>query len=150
MHKAFIGLVCVLVGAWLSAAPARAQTLTILSGGCNSGNLAATNYPTLTVDANGRLCAYSVPGYSYKNITTDATTTVKSGAGVLHTITFNNPTATEVITVYDNIAASGTIIGTITIPASPQPVTLTYDVAFKTGLTVVTATATGDITVSYQ
>jgi uncharacterized membrane-anchored protein YjiN (DUF445 family) len=36
------------------------------------------------------------------------------------------------------------------IPSSPVPVTLTYDVGFSTGLTLVTATAAGDVTVSYK
>jgi hypothetical protein len=94
--------------------------------------------PTLTISA-----------YKYANITTDATTTVKSSSGILHSICFNKPTATEVITLYDNTAASGTIIGTITIPASPMPICLTYDINFITGLTIVTATATSDITISY-
>lgn len=88
-------------------------------------------------------------GFSFLGITSQATTLVKTGAGILHTITFNNPTATAVITVYDNTAASGTKIGTITIPASPMPVSLTYDAAFGTGLTIVTGTASSDITVTY-
>lgn len=89
-------------------------------------------------------------GWSYNNITGDATTVVKSGSGVLHSITFNKPVATEVVTIYDNTAASGSaVIGTITIPASPQPVTLIYDAAFATGLTILTATASSDITVTY-
>lgn len=90
-------------------------------------------------------------GYSFLNITAAAptTTVVRTGSGILHTITFNKPTATAVITVYDNTAASGTIIGTITIPASPMPVTLTYDARFDTGLTILTATAASDITVTY-
>ena len=88
--------------------------------------------------------------FAYANITGDTTTTVKSGKGYLHAITLNAPTATETITIYDNTAGSGTKIGTITIPASPVPVTLFYDVAFWTGLTIVTATAASDITVSYR
>ncbi len=90
-------------------------------------------------------------GYSFLGITLAAptTTVVKTGAGILHTITFNKPVATGVITVYDNTAASGTVIATITIPASPMPVTLTYDAAFSTGLTITTATAANDITVTY-
>lgn len=88
-------------------------------------------------------------GRSFLNITGQATTAVKTGAGILHTITFNKPTATAVITVYDNTAASGTKIGTITIPSSPMPVTLTYDAVFGTGLTIVTGTADSDITVTY-
>jgi len=54
-----------------------------------------------------------------------------------------------VVTIYDNTSAAGTIIGTITVPASPMPVTLTYDIAFNTGLTIVTETAASDITVSF-
>lgn len=90
-------------------------------------------------------------GYSYANITAAAptTTVLRSTAGILHCITFNKPVATTVATVYDNTAGSGTIIATITVPASPMPVTLTYDAAFATGLTVVTATAASDITVTY-
>lgn len=90
-------------------------------------------------------------GYSFLNITAAAptTTVVKTGTGILHTITFNKPVATGVVTVYDNTAASGTVIGTITVPASPMPVTLTFDAAFSTGLTVVTATAAQDITVTF-
>lgn len=92
-----------------------------------------------------------IGGYNYVNITAAAptTTVVKTGAGVLHTITFNKPVATAVITVYDNTSAATPAIGTITVPASPQPVTLTYDVNFSTGLTITTATAASDITVSY-
>lgn len=90
-----------------------------------------------------------VPAFNYKNITTDTTTVVKASPGFLHSITLNNPVATEVITIYDNTAGSGTKIGTITVPSSPQPVTLFYDIATQTGLTIVTATATSDITVSY-
>lgn len=87
---------------------------------------------------------------NYLNITGQATTTVKSVPGVLHAITFNNPVATSVVTIYDNTTNAGTKIGTITVPASPMPVTLLYDVNFGTGLTIVTATASSDITVSYQ
>lgn len=92
-----------------------------------------------------------IPGYSFLNITAAAptTTTVRTGSGVLHCITFNKPVATGTVTIYDNTAASGTIIGTITVPASPQPVTVFYDCAFSTGLTIVTGTAAQDLTVSF-
>lgn len=91
-----------------------------------------------------------VLGYAYKNITTDATTVVKAGPGLLHTISINTPLATTTITIYDNTAASGTKIGTYTIAASPQPSSVTYDVNFLIGLTIVTGTASSDITVSYR
>lgn len=81
-----------------------------------------------------------------------ATTTVKSSAGFLHSVTFNGAaTATNVTTIYDNTAGSGTVIA---IPAATTvtiPVTLVYDISFATGLTFVTATANGsDMTVSYR
>jgi hypothetical protein len=88
-------------------------------------------------------------GYSFLNITGQATTVVKTGSGILHAITFNKPVATATVAIYDSTAASGTKIGSITVPASPMPVTLTYDAAFSTGLTVVSGTADEDITVTY-
>ncbi len=88
--------------------------------------------------------------FSYANITGQATTTVKNGAGFLHAITFNKPVATQVITIYDNTTNASPVVGTITIPSSPMPVTLFYDITLSTGLTIVTATASSDITVSYR
>jgi hypothetical protein len=87
--------------------------------------------------------------FSYKNITTDTTTTLKSGSGYLHTVCVNTPAATGTVTIYDNTAGSGTKIGAITSFAS-VPGCFTYDVAFWTGLTIVTATAAPDITVSFR
>lgn len=100
----------------------------------------------LPVDANGKFA----PFYSYANIVLAAptTTTVKSAPGFLHSITFNKPVATGTVVLYDALSAT-TAFASITIPASPYPVTLTYDIAFTTGLTIVTDTAAQDITISY-
>jgi hypothetical protein len=87
--------------------------------------------------------------FQYQNITSDTTTTLKSISGYLHTVCINTPAATGTITLYDNTAASGTKIGTITSYAS-TPGCFTYDVAFWNGLTVATATAAPDITVSFR
>lgn len=85
--------------------------------------------------------------FTYKNLNGAATTTVKSGAGVLHAITINT-TAAATIVVYDNTAGSGTTIASIA--ASPAiGSTFRFDVAFATGLTIVIAGAS-DITVSYR
>lgn len=84
--------------------------------------------------------------FSYANITTATTTTVKSAAGFLHSITVN-ATAAGTITVYDNTAGSGATIATLA--ASVGENTFTYDVGFSTGLTIVTAAAS-NITVSYR
>lgn len=87
---------------------------------------------------------------AYKNITAAATTVVKVGPGQLFGITLNNMAAASVMTVYDNTAASGTIIATYTQGAAAQvsPVSLFYDVKFNTGLTILT-TNTNDITVAF-
>jgi len=89
---------------------------------------------------------------TYQNITTATTTVVKAGPGELYSIIVNTPVASAVITIYDNTAASGTKIGTITFPAtliSDGPIPVPYNVAFSTGLTIVT-TGTPDLTVSYR
>jgi len=91
--------------------------------------------------------------FSYAHIAIGtATTTVKSGAGFLHSITFNNAAvATNTTTVYDNTAASGTIIAVPAATTATVPITLVYDVSFSTGLTIITATANGsDMTVSFR
>lgn len=92
--------------------------------------------------------------FAYKNITlaNPTTTVVKSGPGLLHLITVNKTAASGVITCYDNTAGSGTVIATITQPATllASQISLPYDVAFSVGLTCVTATAAQDITVSYR
>lgn len=84
--------------------------------------------------------------YSYTNISSATTTTVKSGSGFLHAIVINT-TAAGTITVYDNTAGSGTTIATIA--ASSADKTLIYNVSFTVGLTIVTAAAS-NITVSYR
>jgi len=88
--------------------------------------------------------------FGYANITTNTTTTLKAGSGVLKRITLNDPVATGTISIFDNTAGSGTSIGVITTPASPMPLTLDFEVQFKVGLTIVTATAAQNITVAYQ
>lgn len=104
----------------------------------------------------GAISAYSVlqagdVGTSFLNIAGAATTVVKTGAGKLHSIIINKPVATGVITIYDNTAASGTKIGTITNPATllQQQVVISYTtLGFSTGLTIVTSAA-DDLTVIY-
>ena len=82
----------------------------------------------------------------YQNITGAATTTVRSGAGILRKIVVNT-TAAGTITIYDNTAGSGTKIGTM--KASIVEGTYIYDCRFQTGLTIVTGAAS-DITVCFE
>jgi hypothetical protein len=92
----------------------------------------------------------TLTGNSFANITTSTTTTVKSGAGVLHTVCVNTDgTVASAVQMYDNTAASGTKIGNINSLSTTG--CYTYDVGFSTGLTLVTTgTVASDITVSYR
>ena len=85
-------------------------------------------------------------GHKFINIAAGATTVVAIGYGVLHSIVVNS-TAAGAITIYDNTAASGTKVATL--KASIVEGTYTFDVEFRTGLTIVTAAAS-DITVIYR
>ncbi len=78
---------------------------------------------------------------------------VKTGVGFLHALTINTPAASAVITLYDNTAASGTKIATITLPASlvsDGPICVIYDVSFSTGLELVIATGACDVTLAWR
>ena len=72
-------------------------------------------------------------------ISTAVTTLLKTGAGVLHTITCNGGTAGTII-VYDNTTAGGTIIASFDSTNALN--TYQFDVSFATGLTIVTSAAT--------
>lgn len=85
---------------------------------------------------------------TYGHITTAATTTFKSGAGILWRLVLGEAAGT-LITIYDNTAGSGTVISVINTPAQANCVTLWYGLQFTTGLTVV-STGTWDATIVYQ
>jgi hypothetical protein len=89
--------------------------------------------------------------YQFTNITSATTTTCKSGTGTLIRIVVNRKIASGVITVYDNTAASGTKIATITNPATllDNAQVFEYSVGFDNGLTIVTS-STDDITVVWR
>jgi hypothetical protein len=110
--------------------------------------LAATALGLIFVHPCG-VNAQSVQTWQYANINTTATTTLKTTPGVLHAVCVNTPNATGTVQIYDNTAGSGNKIGLIT-EYSATPHCFTFDVAFWTGLTVVTATAAGDLTVSFR
>lgn len=91
-------------------------------------------------------------GYNYVYLTASTgATLIKSTPGFLHTLTFNKPVATSVITLYD-CATTATLTGTIgviTVPSSPQSNSFIYDIATINGLVVSVATLGSDLTISY-
>lgn len=99
---------------------------------------------------------------SFSRVTGNTTSTVKSGAGVLHGIIIGNNGTGGTITIYDNTAGSGTVImqldvgtpsgGLLSSSGQPTPIFLgPLGTVFATGLTVVTSgSSSNDITVVYQ
>lgn len=84
--------------------------------------------------------------FNHEYISTATTTSLKTGEGVLGSITVGE-TAAGAITVYDNTAGSGTVIAVLKASVGEQ--TFNFDVAFATGLTIVTA-STSKITVAWR
>lgn len=79
-------------------------------------------------------------------IATGTTTTIATGAGLLHTVTVQGGT-TGTIIIYDGPAAGGLIIASF--DTTNTAATYTFDVGFSIGLVVVTSAAT-KLTVSYS
>lgn len=91
--------------------------------------------------------------YNYTHIAAgQATTVVKSGSGTLRSIIFSGvASASNVTTIYDNTAASGTVISIPNTLAVTFPTTLFFDLAFATGLTISTTGGNGsDMTVMWK
>ena len=86
----------------------------------------------------------------YVNITTADTVIAKYGPGTLHNVVVNTGTSdgTGTITLYDSLTASGTTIATITV-VEGLAATLTYDITFYNGLTILTSEAL-DVTITYE
>lgn len=120
-----------------SAVPVSAASLPLPTGAATESTLVA-------------LSAKVVNGYSFHHSASNATTTIKSGAGVLKRVTVNTlGSALNTCTIYDNTAGSGTIIAVID-PTLARAI-FEYDLVFNTGLTIVTATGTAaDLTIVYQ
>lgn len=84
----------------------------------------------------------------YAYLSASTTTVLKTGTGLLHSITITNPSTSSVIAVYDNTAGSGS---TILYDDALAVGTLLLDVAFSIGLTIVVTGATAPrLTVSYR
>lgn len=86
-----------------------------------------------------------------QNIVGAGTTTVLDKPGQLVGVTINRAISSGVITIYDSLSASGTLVGTITLPTILLESfgKLTYNCRLATGLTIVTVGANLDITVLY-
>lgn len=94
----------------------------------------------------------TLAGYNYTHITTQTTTLVKTGAGILHSIIVNSHAASATIEFDDAITHTNPM-GIITLPSTITaviPISLEYDVQFSTGLSITTGVANADITVVWK
>lgn len=101
-------------------------------------------------DGTFSLVASDVGGWSATRIAGAGTTVVKSGSGIFGGIIVGKSVALSTVTVYDNTAASGTVVAVITQPLALllSQLNLMYKCKMATGITVVTS-AGDDITVLY-
>lgn len=92
----------------------------------------------------------SVVDFPWTPTNVTASTLVRTGNSVLHTIVVNELTADAVtVTLYDGVDAGGSVVGVITTELS-QPVTLLYDSKFKDGIYIAIAgEGTADLTVNH-
>lgn len=77
---------------------------------------------------------------------------LKYGAGNLHGLSISAVSNNAAITLYDNTAASGTVIwasGSLGAQTLPFDVSL-HNIPFSTGLTLVVATANAAVFVAYE
>jgi len=86
---------------------------------------------------------------SVRNITTDATTLVKTGAGTFNGLSINTVGDASTVKVYDGLTAAGTLLGTFSSAAIGNFQNLGWP--FAVGLCIVTASSdpAADITVTY-
>lgn len=93
----------------------------------------------------------TAPTSKYQTGTT-AGLTLKIGSGDLHGIVISNVTNNAVVTLYDNTAASGTVLfnsGPMTNNTTPFSVNF-WGIPFFTGLTLVISAANCDVTIAYE
>lgn len=92
----------------------------------------------------------ATPAFNGVNITTNTTTVVKSGGGILHTICVGTVgTGTATFKIYDSaLLSAGTSYGTFTTDSKGCYV---FDIVFRTGLAIyTTSTTAANITVNYR
>jgi hypothetical protein len=87
--------------------------------------------------------------YGYTEISSKTSTQVKSGMGILHTLTVTNAGTSWTFQIFDNTACSGTAIAGGSAFTGVAG-TLTFDAGFSKGLCIVTAgTTAGTATVTF-
>lgn len=92
---------------------------------------------------------------SKTQVGTTAGVTWKSGPGIVHAIAISGITTGSTVTLYDNTAASGTVLWTsgsqtIASQSNNLPYSIPMELPFYTGLTLVISGAAANATISYE
>lgn len=88
--------------------------------------------------------------HDFRRLNANGTTTLETGGGKLHSVSICVAGASSnTLTLYDNTAASGTVIANINTTAALG--TFIFDAGFGTGLTAILATGTAaDVTITWE
>lgn len=116
------------------------------AGGTESGSVEVWN---AIVNRMGRALT---SGHTYYHaIGQTAATILKRGPGLVHSLVVGGVVVNSAITLYDNTAASGTVIfASGPMSAKTDPFEFELDAPFDIGLTLVVATANAGATVTYE
>lgn len=119
-------------------------------GGLTDTELRAASIPVTQVSGASFSVSATTVGNSWLNITGATTSTVvKTGPGVVHTVTINTRGTGSVCTLYGDLVGEGSAIAAIDTTLSTTA--FLYDIAFTSGLTVVTSGASAaNLTISYS
>lgn len=109
---------------------------------------ASAIFKPVTVGVEGTV---TISGYNYTHLAGTGTTLIKTGAGILHAIVVNKPVA-GTLEADDALTNTTPVIGIMTVGTATAmpPFTVTYDVAFTTGLSVTIGTGAMDVTVVWK
>ena len=117
---------------------------------CNNSGGATADIEMHCVGAIISRLGQIITNPTYKHIASNDTYICKYGAGKLHGIAINDPSAACTLTIYDNTSATGTIIGIMALTTKViTPFYMNYQLPFFTGLTIVTS-ANSDFTIIYE
>ncbi len=126
-------------GAAVGASPSGNPIVVAGSDGSVVRNIATDNF--------GRIKG---AGYSYYHITSATIANVKSGAGILHCITFGYGAGVSTITIWDNTTNAAPIVAGLSNPAGAIPSTNCPHWAMGNGIEFQSTGGTVDITLAYE
>ena len=90
-----------------------------------------------------------IPGVVFRTNTAATFNALATGTGLVHTVTIS-PVATGTIQIFDALTAVGTPIFDSGALAAGNPFTVTLDILFSTGLSMIVGVAASLVTISFR